>query len=93
MQKAITGLTLTCRIFHKPGQPLSQKSDAPTISLPVVQSSSLDEATKAHYEGLARMNRAWEYYQLVRMYGDVQWIDKLSTQPTTKPLRTTHRPG
>ena len=42
-----------------------------------VQSSSLDEATKAHYEGLARMNRAWEYYQLVRMYGDVQWIDKV----------------
>ena len=23
------------------------------------------------------MNRAWEYYQLVRMYGDVQWIDKV----------------
>lgn len=42
-----------------------------------VQSSSLDEATKAHYEGIVRMNRAWEYYQLVRMYGDVQWIDKV----------------
>lgn len=42
-----------------------------------VQSSSLDDATKAHYEGLARMNRAWEYYQLVRMYGDVQWIDQV----------------
>lgn len=42
-----------------------------------VQSSSLDEKTKNHYEGLARMNRAWEYYQLVRMYGDVQWIDKV----------------
>lgn len=42
-----------------------------------VQSSSLDEATKTHYEGLARMNRAWEYYQLVRMYGDVQWIDEV----------------
>ena len=56
-----------------------------------VQSSSLDEATKAHYEGLARMNRAWEYYQLVRMYGDVQWIDKVIDQPTTKPS-TDHAP-
>lgn len=37
--------------------------------------SSLDEAVKANYEGIARMNRAWKYYQLVRMYGDVQWIN------------------
>lgn len=42
-----------------------------------VQSSSLDEAAKANYEGIARLNRAWEYYQLVRMYGDVQWIDRV----------------
>ena len=39
-----------------------------------LQTSSLDDAVKANYEGLARLNRAWEYYQLVRMYGDVQWI-------------------
>lgn len=39
-----------------------------------LKTSSLDEAVKANYEGLARLNRAWEYYQLVRMYGDVQWI-------------------
>ncbi len=37
--------------------------------------SSLDASTKANYEGIARLNRAWEYYQLVRMYGDVQWIN------------------
>lgn len=39
--------------------------------------SSLDEATKKYYEGVARLNRAWQYYQLVRMYGDVQWIDEV----------------
>lgn len=39
-----------------------------------MKTSSLDDAVKANYEGLARLNRAWEYYQLVRMYGDVQWI-------------------
>ncbi len=40
-----------------------------------VRSSTLDETTKANYEGIARLNRAWEYFQLVRMYGNVQWID------------------
>lgn len=43
-----------------------------------VRSSTLDEATKTNYEGIARLNRAWEYYQLVRMYGDVQWIDRVA---------------
>ncbi len=37
--------------------------------------SSLDEETKAYYEGIARLNRAWQYYQLVRMYGNVPWVD------------------
>ncbi|MEG2402517.1 MAG: RagB/SusD family nutrient uptake outer membrane protein [Muribaculaceae bacterium] len=41
-----------------------------------VKSSSLDEKTKNHYLGIARLMRAWEHYQLVRMYGDVQWIEK-----------------
>ena len=39
-----------------------------------VRKSSLGVNTKKHYEGLARLNRAYQYYQLVRMYGDVQWI-------------------
>ena len=38
--------------------------------------SSLDAGTKAYYEGIARLNRAWQYYQLVRMFGDVPWIEK-----------------
>lgn len=40
-----------------------------------LKSSTLDAPVKANYEGIARLNRAWEYYQLVRMYGDVQWIN------------------
>lgn len=40
-----------------------------------LKTSSLDASIKANYEGIARLNRAWEYYQLVRMYGDVQWIN------------------
>ncbi len=38
--------------------------------------SSLDAETKKYYEGVARLNRAWQYYQLVRMYGDVPWVNK-----------------
>lgn len=38
--------------------------------------TSMDEATKNHWIGVARMMRAWEYYQLVRMFGDVPWVDK-----------------
>ena len=28
------------------------------------------------FEGVARMNRAYQYYQLVRAYGDVQWVNE-----------------
>ena len=46
-----------------------------------LKSSTLDAETKAYYEGIARLNRAWQYYQLVRMYGDVPWVAKaLDTQ-------------
>ena len=90
MQKAITGLTLTCRIFTNWSAPFTEIRRANYI-IAGVQSSSLDEATKAHYEGLARMNRAWEYYQLVRMYGDVQWIDKV-IDPADNEASTDHAP-
>ena len=38
--------------------------------------TAMDEATRNHWIGVARMMRAWEYYLLVRMYGDVPWVDK-----------------
>jgi hypothetical protein len=44
-------------------------------------SSTLPAATKAKYMAVARLNRAWEYYQLVRMYGDVQWENTVVLDP------------
>ena len=31
---------------------------------------------ETYFEGVARMNRAYQYYQLVRAYGDVQWVNE-----------------
>lgn len=38
--------------------------------------TDMDEATRNHWIGVGRMMRAWEYYHLVRMFGNVPWIDK-----------------
>lgn len=38
--------------------------------------SAMTSAAKAHWIGFARLMRAWTYYHLVRMYGDVPWINK-----------------
>lgn len=39
--------------------------------------SSLPDEQKVGYEGIARLNRAREYYLLVRQYGDVPWVGKV----------------
>lgn len=39
-----------------------------------METSTLAEATKAKYMAIARLVRGWQYYELVRRYGDVQWI-------------------
>lgn len=31
---------------------------------------------KNHWKAVGRLMRAWNYYQLVRAYGDVPWVDK-----------------
>lgn len=46
-----------------------------------VEGSTLSDDDKANYLGIARLYRAWEYWQLVRYYGDVQWMDKVVTSP------------
>lgn len=38
--------------------------------------TAMDEATRNHWIGVGRMMRAWEYYHLVRMFGNIPWIDK-----------------
>lgn len=39
------------------------------------EGSTLNSAVKAKYIGIARMVRAWKYFQLVRAYGDVPYVD------------------
>ena len=39
-----------------------------------VRTSTLSDVEKRNYEGIARLNRAWQYFDLVRKFGDVQWI-------------------
>lgn len=53
-------------------------------------SSTLTEATKARYVGIARMIRAWNYYKLVRAYGDVPYLDQVldTTSPELYGERT-----
>lgn len=40
-----------------------------------VSGSSLTDKEKNNFIGIARLNRAWQYYQLVRMYGNVPWVE------------------
>lgn len=39
--------------------------------------SEMTPATKANYEGLARLYRAWQHFKVVRSYGDCYWVDKV----------------
>lgn len=39
------------------------------------QATDMDEATKNHWIGVARLMRAWQYWDLVRKYGDCTWLD------------------
>ena len=40
-----------------------------------MKGSSLDEADKAKYSAIARFARAYNYFLLIKKYGDVQWQD------------------
>ncbi len=44
-----------------------------------VARSSMTESQKTYYIAVARLNRAWQYYQLVREYGDVEWLSEVIT--------------
>ena len=39
------------------------------------QATDMDETTKNHWIGVARLMRAWQYWDLVRKYGDCTWLD------------------
>jgi hypothetical protein len=44
-------------------------------SLQELKTSTLPASDKLYFTAIDRLNRAWEYYQLVREYGDVEWIN------------------
>lgn len=39
-----------------------------------LSTSRMDEDDKANFQAIARLNRAWQYYQLVRMFGNVPLV-------------------
>lgn len=46
------------------------------ILLENVDRVNMSDEAKKHWKGVGRLMRAWQYYQLVRAYGDVPWIEK-----------------
>jgi hypothetical protein len=46
------------------------------ILLENVDKVKMSDDAKKHWSGFARLMRAWHYYNLVRAYGDVPWVDK-----------------
>lgn len=47
-----------------------------------LKTSTMDEAKNKYFQAVGRLNRAWEYYQLVRAYGDVQWYEDVVLDAT-----------
>lgn len=46
------------------------------ILLENVDNVKMSDTAKKHWTGFGRLMRAWHYYQLVRSYGDVAWIEQ-----------------
>lgn len=46
------------------------------IMIREAQEADLETEIKNHWEGVGRLFRAREYYQKVKLYGDVPWVDK-----------------
>ena len=49
-----------------------------------LKNSTLLDNEKNYYVAVGRLNRAWQYYQLVRMYGDVNLIDEVVLDPVAQ---------
>lgn len=50
-----------------------------------LEGSTIASPEKENYMGIARLYRAWEYWQLVRYFGDVQWQESVITN-TEDPI-------
>jgi hypothetical protein len=51
-----------------------RRADIMLEKIPGISSMTIE--AKNHWLGFARLMRAWTYYDLVRMYGDVPWVNK-----------------
>lgn len=54
------------------------------IMIREAQEADLDSEIKNHWEGVGRLFRAREYYQKVKLFGDVPWVDKELTTDSEK---------
>lgn len=46
------------------------------VLLENVDQVNMSDEAKNHWKGVGLLMRAWNYYQLVRAYGDLPWVDK-----------------
>ena len=51
-----------------------------------LSTSTLKDDVKSKYTAIARLARAWDYYMLVREYGDIEWIDYPITDPDDEKI-------
>ncbi len=54
--------------------------------------TEMSAATKANYEGLGRLVRAWQHFKLVRGFGDCYWVDKVLDPADTDILYGERQP-
>ncbi len=52
-----------------------------------LKTSTLPTATKTQYEAIGRLNRAYVYSELVKMYGDIQWENTVILDPEDPATR------
>lgn len=57
--------------------PYSEIRRANTLLEALPGITSMTPASKANYEGLARLYRAWQHFKVVRGFGDCYWVDKV----------------
>ena len=57
--------------------PYAEIRRANTLIASLPKIDGMSEASKANWDGLARLYRAWQHFKLVRAFGDCYWVDKM----------------
>lgn len=55
--------------------PYTEIRRANTLLASLPKIAEMSDPSKANWEGLARLYRAWQHYKLVRAFGDCYWVD------------------